>query len=182
MLFWRSRKRRIVCVTCVVLTLLLLVSIPVKEAIDIEIAEDGQMIDINSLVGHKVTLLCEHSDMEVTDAADYNFVVLAALNPDGTFIPVFDSKESISHRKGLYVYPSFFIGGAVQKYNWGNRNLFVFNGALERAIANDGVDFSDAYRLNLSSWDIAYPVYHWEGFLHPDIDFYRRNLFVLDYL
>jgi hypothetical protein len=168
-----------------VVLFLLLFALPIKtkQAIDIEIATEYSTLDIDSLVGQTVTLLCEHADWQVTEPPKYEFVVLAIANEKGIFEPLPVNREGkIVGIPGLYVYPKIFIGRAVKEYYFGFNNKFVFYGVLSKApITKNGSTFGD-YKIVLKSWNIVYPVYHWEFHLGPNNEFYRRHIFVFDYL
>jgi hypothetical protein len=177
------RKKMLIRATLVLIVILFTLTIRVKHALDIEIATNYAEVNVDSLIGHMVTLLCEYDNKEMTDPPKYEFGILAIANENGFFEPLKVNRDGqMVSIHGLYVYPKFFIGGAVKKYNFGFRNRFVFRGVLRKApVTKNGSSFGD-YKIYLKSWDIVYPVHHWEFYLGPNNDFNKRHIFVFDYL
>lgn len=170
-----QKKRRIskIAVISVIFMSILILPIKVKRAVDVEFASEET--DINTVVGHMTTLLCTpYLDDDIWPEIE-KYLIIAVENDQGIFekIKSGDTKNEVSM---LYVYPDNFIGGAIKSYNYGFNNQFIFTGVL-----STGSRIGD-YNMSLESWDIAYPVYHWEFYLGPDNEFYRRHIFVFDFL
>jgi len=183
--FALHKKKIIATIIATVALMLVLFCLPikVKQAVEIELATVETTVPIERLLGHKVSVLCEYNLKQVTEPPDYDFVILAIENENGVFRPFYIGQlGEIRGVHGLYVYPRRFIGGAIRNYNFGHRNLFVLQGMLSKAPAKKNGSTNGDYRLTLDSWDIVYPVYHWEFHFGPNNEFYRKNLFIFDYL
>jgi hypothetical protein len=167
-----------------IVLMVLLISLPlkVKEAIDILMCNEETIIDMTSLVGQPVSLLCERASWEVTEPPDYEFIIVAIENGKGEFEPVkIDPTYGAVGVDGIYIFPEHFVGGAVKRDPYG-KNRFVFRGILNSFFSAGKDGYNGSFQLQIDSWDIVYPVQHWEWHLGPDNEFYKRNLFVFDYL
>lgn len=156
------------CLVALFLSLLVL-PVPVKKAITVNLDQSVEAVSITDYVGKEVSLLCSLSSQQVTDPDPLLYMILAVEDADHRFIP-------IHGYPGLYVKPSAFIGRAIRKYEWcGMTNTFVFRGKLiPKGETNN-------YSMRLVSWDIVYPVYHHDLDLFSGTDFYKEHLFIFDY-
>ena len=177
-------KKTALFVLAIVVVLAFTLPIKMKQAINIEIMAKDTTMDINSFIGQIVTLLCEYSDHEITEPPDYEFNIIAIANENGVFEPLpLKRDDKITGIAGLYVYPKHFIGDSIKKYNFGYRNHFVFCGILSEVTARKNGNNWSSYEINLKSWDIVYPVLHWElHLLWPRNEFYKQHIFLFDYL
>jgi len=173
----RKKLKKALVVVAALILLFFVLKIRVKEAIEIEISSEYTSKDINTFVGKKVTLLCEYSDHEVTELPDYEFIIIGIANNEGVFEPL----PITQGVPGLNVYPKCFIGRAIKRYNYGFINYFVFQGIINEDNAKNRRLISD-FRINLDSWDIVYPIFHWEYLLLNSNETYKRSILVIDYL
>ncbi|MDR0838812.1 MAG: hypothetical protein LBN99_04130 [Oscillospiraceae bacterium] len=173
----KVRKKIVVLLVIGGLLLLFCLPIKVKQSVNIEIAPEEMAINIKTLVGQSITLLCERASREVTDPPAYEFVILAVANEKSVFEPLLASH-------GLYVSPKCFVGGAIKRgspdSNPANDNRFIFRGVLKTAPEENGSYYGD-FAIKFESWDIVYPVQHFGIASITESELFKRNLFIFDY-
>jgi hypothetical protein len=164
-----------------IVLLLPVVPIKIKPAQDVIIDSYETEFDLDKMVGQYVELLCKHTSWATTAPPNFDFEILALMNAQGTFEPIkIDGNSEPYAINGLYVTPKHFLCGSVRN-DYYHTNKFIFRGVLTSApLTENGSDHGD-YKLKLNSWDIVYPVQHWE--LHPgsNSEYFKRNIFLFDY-
>lgn len=179
------------------------VPLPVKRAVDVELAAGTTDAVFSELAGQKVTLLCagnvRHDEqttmtmeevreefwLQMTDSCN-GYDVLAIQNEAGIFEPLRDAggygternerKDAAGKRIRIDIEPDNFVGSALQSYHiWylPGRNRFIVTGTLK-------AEGRHGYTLDLDSWEIAYPVHHL--CLAEETEYYQRHVFLFDYL
>ncbi len=173
-----SRKtRRLLVISTITVLGLFTLPIKVKEAIEVRVS--NEVVQINKMDAKMVSLLCKPLiDDDKWPKID-KYEIIAIENNDEVFNPVLYDGFGVPM---VYISKNNFVGGAIKSYNYGFNNCFIFRGELSVVDgANSRQNITD-YNLKLDSWDVVYPVHHWEFCIAPDNEFYKRNLFIFDYL
>lgn len=149
---------------------------PVKRAIHIQTADTGSNMSVYERIGNLTTFLCEPVISAYEDEHIHLYEVIGVKDDNGNF----DTTIQSSSHDPIYLTLSHDIpiGNAIMMYNWGFRNQFVLTGTLEvPENAQAGL-----YNLTLDSWDIVYPIKHYELYIGSSTEYLRNHIIVIDYI
>jgi len=170
----RKQMLRIVIVIFLSVSVLFgIMYFPIKRAVHIQTTDTGSNIRIYERIGKLTTFLCEPEISTYEDAQIHLYRVIGIQDDNGSFDTTIQKRPiylSLTH--------DIPIGDAIMMYNWGFRNEFVLTGTLE---APKSIQ-ADCYDLTLDSWDIVYPIRHYELYVGSSSEYLRSNIIVLDYI
>lgn len=149
---------------------------PIKRAIYIQTTDTSSNMSVYERIGKLTTFLCEPVISAYEDEHIYLYKVIGIEDDNGYFDTTIQNKSNGSIFLSLT--HDLPIGNAITMYNWGFTNQFVLTGTLE---APENVR-TNRYNLILDSWEIVYPIRHYELYIGASSEYLCNNLIVLDYI